>query len=183
MNVFNTCPAKSVSWQTSKTNSEVSKSNSNILKMNIFFSENDVTSEGAVSFILSTSPVFTKSIIFLKTLDTIGNCQRPVFAIGVSQRMYKITMRMWTFELDWSSELRDNYERKHPCHTKLCAFRCLISRPQILNLRSRNQVRGKLLLSRKLRHFRGSRFSQCFILSTSPQPSDQVRFYADNYFE
>ena len=107
----------------------------------------------------------------LKTLDTIGNCQRPVFSLGVSQHMHKIT-NLWKFELDWSSKLRDNYERKkHPCHTKLCAFRCLISRPQILNLRSQNQIRGKLLLSRKLRHFRGSRFSQCFILSTSPHYS------------
>ena len=42
---------------------------------------------------------------------------------------------------------------------KLCAFRCLISRPQILNLTSQNQIRGKLLLSQKLHHFRGSRFS------------------------
>ena len=32
----------------------------------------------------------------------------------------------------------------HHGHTKLCAFRCLISRPQILNLRSRNQIRGKI---------------------------------------
>ena len=36
----------------------------------------------------------------------------------------------------------------------------------VLNLRSRNHIRRKLLLSRKLRHFRGSRFSQCFIPST-----------------
>ena len=64
----------------------------------------------------------------LKTLDTIGNCQRPVFPF---------------------------------------AFRCLISRPQILKLRSRNPIRGKLLLSRKLLHFRWGRFSQCLILSTS----------------
>ena len=35
-------------------------------------------------------------------------------------------------------------------------------------LRSRSQVRGKLLLSRKLWHFSGSRFSQCFIPSTPP---------------
>ena len=107
----------------------------------------------------------------LKIMDTIGNCQRPVFSLGVSQHMDKIT-NLWKFELDWSSELRDNYERKkHPCHTKLCAFRCLISGPQILNLRSQNQIRGKLLLSRKLHHFRGSRSSQCFILSTSPHYS------------
>ena len=104
----------------------------------------------------------------LKTLDTIGNCQRPVFSLGVSKHMHKIT-NLWKFELNWSSKLQDNNERKkYRCHMKLCAFRCLISRPQILNLRSRNQVRGKLLLSRKLHHFRGSRFSQCFILSTAP---------------
>ena len=44
-------------------------------------------------------------------------------------------------------------EKKHPCHAKLCVFRCLISRPKNLNLRSWNQSRGKLTLSRKLRHF------------------------------
>ena len=76
-------------------------------------------------------------------MDTIGNCQRPVFLLAVSQHMHKIT-NLWKFELDCSSELRDNYERKnHPCHAKLCAFRCLISRPQILNLRSRNQIHWK----------------------------------------
>ena len=30
--------------------------------------------------------------------------------------------------------------KKQPCHTKLCAFRSLISRPQNLILRSRNQI-------------------------------------------
>ena len=70
----------------------------------------------------------------LKPVDTIGKCQRPVFSPAVSQHMHKIT-NLWKFELDWSSELLDNYEskKKHACHTKLCAFRCLISRPQILN--------------------------------------------------
>ena len=107
----------------------------------------------------------------LKAVDTIGNCQRPVFTLGVSQLMPKIK-NLWKLELNRSSKLRDNNERKkHPCHTKLCAFWCLISRPQILNLRSRNQICGKLLLSQKLRHFRGSCFSQCVILSTSPHYS------------
>ena len=27
----------------------------------------------------------------LKTVDTIGNCQRPVFSLGVYQHMHKIT--------------------------------------------------------------------------------------------
>ena len=29
--------------------------------------------------------------IFLKTVDTIGNCQRLAFTAGVSQHMHKIT--------------------------------------------------------------------------------------------
>ena len=29
--------------------------------------------------------------VILKTVDTIGNCQRPVFSLGVSQHMHKIT--------------------------------------------------------------------------------------------
>ena len=103
----------------------------------------------------------------LKTMDTIGSCQRLVFPLGVSQHMLK-TKNLWKFELNRSSKLWDINERKktplsHHGHTKLCAFRCLI-----LNLRSWNQIRGKLLLSRKLCHFRGSCFSQCFILSISP---------------
>ena len=52
-----------------------------------------------------------------------------------------------------------------------------------LILKSRNQILGKLLLFRKLHHFRGSRFSQCFILSTSPYYSLPGRFYANNNFE
>ena len=111
---------------------------------------------------------YRQSIKLLKTVDALGSCQRQVFSLGESQHMHKITI-MWKFELNWSSKLRDNNERKkHPGHTKLCAFRCLISRPQILNSKSRNQIRGKLLLSRKLLHFRGSRFSQCFTINLSP---------------
>ena len=116
----------------------------------------------------------------LKTVDTIGNCQRPVSSVAVSQHyMHKITT-LWKFEFDWSSELRDNYEiKKHPCQTKLCAFRCLISRPQVVNLRSWNQIRGKWLLSQKLRHFRGSSFSQCFILD-QPLPITQYQVILSN---
>ena len=33
----------------------------------------------------------------LKTTDTIGNCQRPAFPLGVSQHMHKIT-NLWKFE-------------------------------------------------------------------------------------
>ena len=114
----------------------------------------------------------------LKTVDTIGNCQRIAFTVDVSQHMHKTT-HLWKFELNRSSKLRDNNERKNSLVTlKLCALRCLISRPHILNLRSRNQIRGKLLLSRKLHHFRVS----CFyhnVLYYQPLPitRNQERFY------
>jgi hypothetical protein len=107
--------------------------------------------------------------INLKAVDTISNCQRLAFTVGVSQHMHKIT-NLWKFELNWSLKLRDNNERKkHPCHTKLCTLRWLT--PQVLNPRSPNQICGKLLLSQKLWHLRGSCFSQCCIPSTSPHYS------------
>ena len=82
--------------------------------------------------------------------------------------MLKLT-NLWKFEFNWLSKLRDNnYERrKKPCHTKLRAFRCLISRPQNLILRSRNQnyVTSEGDVSHNV------------ILSTATQ----VRFYANNF--
>ena len=48
----------------------------------------------------------------LKSLDTFGNCQRPVFSLGVSQHIHTIT-NLWKFELSRSSKLRDNNERKN----------------------------------------------------------------------
>ena len=112
----------------------------------------------------------------LKTLDTIGNCQRPVFSLCVSQPMHTIT-NLCKFEPDWSSE-------KKNCHTKMCAFRCLIWRPQILNLRSRNQISEKILLSWKL-DFTSKGAVSHNVLYHQPLPITcyQVRFYADNYFE
>ena len=85
---------------------------------------------------------------YLKTRDTTGNCQRSVFSLGVFQHIHKIT-KLWKFELNWSLKLRDNNERKNSLVTQSCLlsdgwFRDL----KILNLRSRNQIRGKLLLFR-----------------------------------
>ena len=117
-------------------------------------------------------PYLIIEITAVKTLDTIGNCQTPVFTVCVSQWMHKIT-NLWKFELNWLSCCE--IIMKHPCHTKLCAFRWLIWRPRILNLRSRNQICGKLLLSQKLLHFRGSCFSQCLILPTSPHYSLPIK--------
>ena len=115
--------------------------------------------------------------LFLERVEGFGKCQ-PVFSIAVSQHAYnnKPSSTIGRRSCEIISK------EKHHCHTKVCAFRCLILRPQILNPRSRNQTRGKLILSRKLRHFRGSCFSQCYILPGFPITRYQVRFYAYNYF-
>ena len=74
-------------------------------------------------------------------MDTIGNCQR----LGVSQHMHKITI---LFELNWSSNLRENNVRKTTLVLQVvCNSNILVRR---------------LLLSQKLHYFRGSRFSKCF---------------------
>ena len=82
---------------------------------------------------------------------SLSNFKKLVFSLGVSQHKICIEKKMSWIGLR-SCEI--TMKEKKPCHTKLCAFRCLISRPQILNLRSRNQIRGNVLLSQKLRHFR-----------------------------
>ena len=61
--------------------------------------------------------LFIYLFIYLKTVATIGNCQRPVFSPGVSQHMHKIT-NLWKFELNRSSKLRDNNERKNTLVTR-----------------------------------------------------------------
>ena len=98
----------------------------------------------------------------LNILDTFGSCQRPVSPLSVSQHVHysqnNKSVKIWTLG-------RRSYEiimeEKTPLsHEVVCFTKCLISGPQNLILKSRNQIRGKLLLFRKLRYFRGSRFSK-----------------------
>ena len=63
--------------------------------------------------------------LHLKTVDTIGNCQRPIFSLGVSQHMHKNT-NLCKFELNRSSKLRDNNEsRKIPWSHEVVRFQML----------------------------------------------------------
>ena len=61
----------------------------------------------------------------LKGRYTIGNCQRPVFSLGVSQHKHKITS-LWKFELNWSSQLRENDESKNTLIDKRLLARRLL---------------------------------------------------------
>ena len=56
----------------------------------------------------------------LKTLDTIGNCDRLVFTVGVSQQC--IIMNLRKFELNQSLKLRDNNEIKNTPVTRSCVL-------------------------------------------------------------
>ena len=64
-----------------------------------------------------------QSNVILKTLDTIGNCQRPVFEHLVYLNRHKIT-NLWKFELNWSSKLRDKNERKKNTLVTVSLFCC-----------------------------------------------------------
>ena len=59
------------------------------------------------------------TLMILKAVDTIGNCQRLAFTVGISQHMHKIA-NLWKFELNRSSNLRDNNERKNTLVTRSC---------------------------------------------------------------
>ena len=98
----------------------------------------------------------------LKTLDTIGNCQRTVFSLGVSQHMHKIT-NLYKFV---------NSIGRRSCEIIMKERNTLVTRSCVLSVAWFRDLKINLKflvenLSRKLRYFRGSRFWQCFILSTA----------------
>ena len=70
-------------------------------------------------------------------LDTYGNCRRPVFLLGVSQHLYKIT-NLWKFELSWSSKLRENNGKKKNLVAQVLCFQMLAFETQ---LRYRIQIK------------------------------------------
>ena len=76
----------------------------------------------------------------LKALYTFGNCQWPVFPLGVSHRKHKITS-LWKFELNRSSKLRENDERKNILGGQSCVL-------------SHRNKRNKRLLARSLLLFK-----------------------------
>ena len=109
--------------------------------------------------------------ICLKTLDTISNCQKPVFSLGVSHHMHKIT----TCE-NFSSIGRRSCEITMKkiitfSHEVVCFQMLYFETSSSKSEVSKSHSWKITFFSRKLRHFRGSCFSQCFILSPSPHYS------------
>ena len=74
--------------------------------------------------------------LWLKALDTFGNCQRPVLSFGVSKHMHKI-ISLWNLRLNWSLKLQENDEwKKHPC----CLKFVLSNKNKRLQLKSFNII-------------------------------------------
>ena len=69
----------------------------------------------------SSDVIVEPTVVCLKTVDTIGNCHRLAFKVGVSQHMHKIT-NLCKFELNRSSKLRDKNERKNTLVTRSCVL-------------------------------------------------------------
>ena len=57
----------------------------------------------------------------LKALYTFGNCQRPVFSLGVSHYKHKITSP-WKFGLNRSSKLRRKWWEKNTLVGRICVL-------------------------------------------------------------
>ena len=97
--------------------------------------------------------VFFTGLYSLKTVDTICNCQRPVFwlfSLGVSQNTHKIT-NLWKVRsiYYWSSKLRENDGRKS-------ALSWVLSDAWIRVLKIKfKYFSARLLLSQKVLYFRG----------------------------
>ena len=63
--------------------------------------------------ILHSCRAYCYGVLLLKTVDTIGNCQRAVFSLGIYQHMHKITNK---------DQLRDNYVRKNTLVKRSCVL-------------------------------------------------------------
>ena len=74
-------------------------------------------------------------------------------------------------------------KEKHPCHTMLCAFRCLILIPQILNLRSQKKFMENYFFLKKYVTLEGAVSHNVLYYQPLPIMRQQVRFDANKYFE
>ena len=120
--------------------------------------------------------VHKKCVLALKTLDTIGNCQIPVLSLGVSQHMHKIT------KLNWS--MRDMNEKTTTLPHEVMWF-------QILDFETSNS-NSEVSKSKFVEYyfFLGNYFTSEGAVSHNvlyhqplPITRNQVRFYANNYFQ
>ena len=113
-----------------------------------------------------------QTFFHLMTLDTIGNCQRSVFSLGVSQHMHKI-INLWKFDLNRSSRLQDNNERKNtlvaPWSYEVLCFQMLdfkTSNPKSEVLKSNSWKITSFSKTTSLQ--RGCYSKMCYTMNLSP---------------
>ena len=110
--------------------------------------------------------VTQKCIKSLKTLDIFCNCKRPVFSLG-----FYSTFVCTKFILNWSSKLRDNNWRKSAIVAQVDCFQMLYFKTSKSNYEvsksNSNTIWVRNYFCLNSYYFRGSQFSQCFILSTA----------------
>ena len=88
--------------------------------------------------------------------DRFGNCQRPVFSLGVSQHMHQILPK---------KVARKCLLKKKTLLHKFYCFQMPEKGFKFKVFLRLKYFSEKLPISSKMRYSRGSRFSQCFILS------------------
>ena len=121
----------------------------------------------------------------LKTLETIGNCQRPVFSLGVAQHLHKIT-NLWKFEVNRSSKLRDNNERKIPLsHEVVCFHMADFETSNSKSEVSKSNSLKNTSFPKNYVTLEGAVSNNVFYYQQLPITRYQVRFYYNNnnYFE
>ena len=100
------------------------------------------------------------------TVDIFGSCRRPVVSLLVFQHYaQKLVVKV-----------PRNPGTKHSCRTSCVLSDAFNLRPRLSSRIKFKYFSGKLLLPQRLRYFRGSRFSQCFILSTALHRSLPSKF-------
>ena len=113
----------------------------------------------------------------LKTLDTIGNCQRPVLSLGVLD--LNICTKQQICENLNSTGRRSCViimkERKNNHVAQVVCFQMLYFRTSKSNSEVSKSNSWKITSFSKTIYLRGSRFSQCLILSAAVHYSLQLQ--------
>ena len=147
--------------------------------------ENNCLFYGACGFLSNYKIHVTLGGRYLKTVDTIGSCQRPVFSLGVSQHIIHKITNLWKFELNRSSKLRENNQRKI---NPPCTQRCVLWDGWFWDL---NFLTWGLEIKFVEKYFflenyvtlEEAVFHNVLYYQPLPITRYQVRFYGNSYFE
>ena len=134
-------------------------------------------SGGLLMVILYTTEVVNRLTLwvlvyraFIKGSGHYRCCQRLAFTVGVSQHMHKM-LNCENLSSIGHRTCEIIMKQKIPLSHEVVCVSIVDFKTSKYNSEVSKSNSWKLLLSRKLRHLRGSHFLQCFIPSTSPHYS------------